>query len=191
MADRRIQATKQKLRGALLILLRETPFERVSVTDLCRESGVSRITFYAYYNDKFELAGEIFEEMLHAAEAIFDRLQESNPGRDPRLSCRHLLQAILLMEQENQDFMEQIGREGNPYLAFAYYWYVMRKAFDHSQKYVEELNPSFSVPMTVSFLCTGLWGFIRTGALEGRTEEEIGAMAEQLLDLLLSSQVFA
>lgn len=191
MPDCRIQKTKQKLRGALLLLLRDAPFEQLSVTDLCRESGVSRITFYAYYNDKFDLLGEIFGEMLQSAIAHFEKLQDGgNPGRDPRRSCRNLLQAILMMESESPEFMAQIAQEENSYLAFAYYWYVMREAFEHSRKYVEALRPVFSAQMTVNFLCTGLWGFIRTGALEGKTEEELGALAEQLLDSILNSSVF-
>jgi AcrR family transcriptional regulator len=191
MTNCRTQKTKQKLRDSLLLLLQDAPFEHLSVTDLCKASGVSRITFYAYYNDKFDLISEIFEEMLHTAIDFFEQLQtDCNPEKDSRLSCRHLLQAILMMEKENQEFMVQIVREENSYLAFAYYWYVMRKVFNYSRKYVESLCPVFSVQMTVNFLCTGMWGFIRTGVLEGKTEEEIGILAGQLLDSILASPIF-
>lgn len=191
MADFRIQQTKQKLRTALLALLRDTPFERISVTDLCRRSGVSRITFYAYYNDKTELAGELFEEMLNDAVAIFSRLQaEKNSGDDPRLSCRNLLQAILQMEADNRKFLCRISQEGNAYLAFCYYRCVMRGAFEHSKKYLEQLQPAFPVEMTVSFLCTGLWGFLRTGNLAGNPEDSLRDMADRLLDILLCGDLF-
>ena len=33
-----------------------TPFEHVTVKDICQEAGVSRPTFYAYYRDKYDCA---------------------------------------------------------------------------------------------------------------------------------------
>lgn len=191
MSDTRIQKTKQKLQGTLLLLLRDTPFEQVSVTDLCKKSGVSRITFYAYYNDKAELIGEILGGMLQEATFVFNRLQaEGNPREDPHLSCRNLLRAILSLGRENAEFMTQITREENAYLAFSYYWYVMRQAFERSRTYIEALQPAFPVQMTTNFLCTGLWGFIQAGALEGKAEEELDDLSGRLLDILLTSPVF-
>jgi len=191
MEDTRIQKTKQRLRGALLLLLQDTPFEQVSVTELCKKSSISRITFYAYYNDKSELMGEILGEMRRETIQVFDRLQAgSNPREDPRQSCKNLLGAILTTEKEYPDFMAQISREENAYLAFCYYWYVMRQVFDYSRKYVEALSPAFPLQMTVNFLCTGMWGFIRTGAFEETPEESIDDLAGRLLDILLNSSVF-
>ena len=40
---------------ALLDLLAEMPFEKISLTDLCRVSMISRSTFYRYFEDKYDL----------------------------------------------------------------------------------------------------------------------------------------
>ena len=37
------------------------PFEKITVTELCRAADVSRITFYTYYDDKYALADRLFK----------------------------------------------------------------------------------------------------------------------------------
>lgn len=189
--DPRIQRTKTKLRVALAVLLKEVSFERVSVSDLCRRSGISRITFYAYYDDKFALANELFDEMLQSGKVIFHKLQErNNPAEDPRRSCCNLLSAVLEMREKNRDLMAQLNLEDNSYLAFSHDWYVLRKAEECSRKYIEALRPAYPPQMTANLLCTGLWGFLRTGFEEQRDPEQVRAQAERMLDTLLNSSIF-
>lgn len=40
---------------ALQDLARSMPFEEVAVTTVCREAGISRATFYRYFQDKYEV----------------------------------------------------------------------------------------------------------------------------------------
>jgi AcrR family transcriptional regulator len=191
MGDVRVEKTKERLRTALAFLLQEVPFERVSVTDLCRQSGVSRITFYAYYDDKFALADELFDEMLRCAARIFHELQDRyNPADDPRTSCRHLLDAALEMQEQYQDFLARLALESNSYLAYAYYWFVLRKAEEYSLRYVEALRPVYPARMAANLLCTGIWSFIRTGRQAGGSQEALRQQAEELLDTLLHTSIF-
>jgi len=50
--DRRIRKTRQAFRKALLKLLQEKPFEKISVTDLTNQADIARITFYKHYDSK-------------------------------------------------------------------------------------------------------------------------------------------
>lgn len=191
METLRSRDTKEKLRLALVMLLKDTSFEQVTVANLCRESGVSRITFYAYYDDKFQLAGEIFSELFQDASVIFQTLQAANnPSDSPEQSCRNLLSAILKMQKRHSDFMEQLALESNSYLAFSYYWYVLRKAGEYGYDYVKALGPKYDARMTVNFLSTGIWGFIRTGIAEKLPTEVIERQAEELLTSLLRGKLF-
>lgn len=52
--------TKKYLAATLKELLRSTPFEKVSVSDICDTCGVSRKTFYYHFQDKFALAEWVF-----------------------------------------------------------------------------------------------------------------------------------
>ena len=128
MADLRIEKTKTKLRSALSDLLKEMSFEHITVSDICRRSGVTRITFYAYYTDKFALVNEVFYEMYTAAAAIFHNLENTdNPKADPEQSCLHLLDAVLEMQRRYREMILQLALESNSYLAYAYHFYILHE----------------------------------------------------------------
>lgn len=60
----------RRIEDALVKLMRETPYESVSVTAICKEAGISRPTFYKNFNDKDEVVTSIFKQ-------IFERAKES------------------------------------------------------------------------------------------------------------------
>ena len=53
--DRRVQRTRQLLRGALFSLIQEKGFEAVSVQDIIDRANVGRATFYAHFDNKEDL----------------------------------------------------------------------------------------------------------------------------------------
>src|SRR5699024_12125820 len=63
--DRRIKRTRQHLKDALILLIKEKKFPSVSVTDIVRHSNINRSTFYAHYQDKEELMTCIIDELVH------------------------------------------------------------------------------------------------------------------------------
>jgi AcrR family transcriptional regulator len=65
--DRRIRRTRDTLGDALVELIREKPFEDITVQEILDRAGVGRSTFYTHYRDKQDLfLGEVedFFEML-------------------------------------------------------------------------------------------------------------------------------
>ena len=52
--------TKQTLALALKSLMSETPFSKISVSDICIKSGMSRKSFYYHFQDKYDLMNWIF-----------------------------------------------------------------------------------------------------------------------------------
>lgn len=57
--SRRVRMTKRLLKDALVELLEKKSLAEVKVTEVCELADVNRSTFYSYYNDVFELLGEI------------------------------------------------------------------------------------------------------------------------------------
>ena len=60
--DLRIVKTKKILFNSLLNLMKIKNFEKIKISDICEESLVNRSTFYAHYDDKYELLIDLFEE---------------------------------------------------------------------------------------------------------------------------------
>jgi AcrR family transcriptional regulator len=53
--DLRVLKTKRVLYEALMSLMQENSFESIKVSDICTKAYVNRSTFYAHYNDKYDL----------------------------------------------------------------------------------------------------------------------------------------
>jgi AcrR family transcriptional regulator len=63
--DRRIQRTRDALGAALITLMREKPFDAISVQDLLDLAGVSRSTFYTHFRDKDDLFLSDADDFFH------------------------------------------------------------------------------------------------------------------------------
>ena len=60
----RSRKTRERLKEALLRLLARRDILDVTVSRLCQEAGVNRSTFYAHYQDIYDLLTKIEEDML-------------------------------------------------------------------------------------------------------------------------------
>ena len=58
------QSMKHALAEGLRTIMRKTPFDNISVVDICNESAVSRRSFYRYFKDKYELLNWTYYDAL-------------------------------------------------------------------------------------------------------------------------------
>ncbi len=65
--DRRTIYSKMVIKESLLSLMKEKPFQKITVSDICEGAEISRPTFYLHYEDIYALLDEIGEEMLTSA----------------------------------------------------------------------------------------------------------------------------
>ncbi|MGM9669086.1 MAG: TetR/AcrR family transcriptional regulator [Faecousia sp.] len=69
------ELTKDSIKSAMLELSKDRPFREVSVTELCRKAGVSRMAFYRNYrvtNDVFfEIASDLNREVTETIGSPF------------------------------------------------------------------------------------------------------------------------
>ncbi|HOP58949.1 MAG TPA: TetR/AcrR family transcriptional regulator [Bacteroidales bacterium] len=74
---------KNKKREALLVsgkkLFWKHGFKRVTIDEICRDSGVSKMTFYRWFNNKTEFAKTIYEnEIRHGIERFNEIMQKED-----------------------------------------------------------------------------------------------------------------
>ncbi len=77
-------------------------FRRVSVDEICKEAGVSKMTFYRCFENKIELAKIIFSEMARGGVEKFYEIINSD------LSASEKLRKMLLLKMDNTN---DISRE--------------------------------------------------------------------------------
>lgn len=68
--NQRIALTKKLLQEGLLRLLETKHLEKISVTELCKESGINRATFYNHYYSPQELLTDIETRMTQQLKDI-------------------------------------------------------------------------------------------------------------------------
>jgi AcrR family transcriptional regulator len=86
--DPRIRRTRQLLQDALRNILKQKEFDKISVQDIAEAATVNRATFYAHYEDKFALLGELIRV------TFFDFLARRNANFDG--GCSTAFQVIIL-----------------------------------------------------------------------------------------------
>lgn len=78
--DHRAVVTEMMIKDALLTLLHETEYDKISVTALCRTAGITRATFYLHYQNLDEVLDEVLDDALRLTEIdpAFGRLESSH-----------------------------------------------------------------------------------------------------------------
>lgn len=162
MEDKRITKTKRNIKATLTDILQEMPFEKISVAEICRRGDISRITFYAHYEDKYDLAEEIFSDHVQEAYDKYHALQaENNPGNNGFIGYQNLLEAILSLYYDNYAFFSHTTSSENPYL-FSAYFNRMYVSVDSYLRRHTFLKPRFSFHQTAALICNGLFGVINS-----------------------------
>lgn len=65
--DRRTRYTKNLIKDTLLELMHEKSFDKITVTELCRNAEINRGTFYLHYVDIYAVLDELEEDALRGA----------------------------------------------------------------------------------------------------------------------------
>ena len=193
MEDKRIQKTKQKLRETLVQMLQTQPFEQITVTELCEAAKMSRITFYAHYNDKFDLLEALMQQMLDAAMADFEEMQkQNNAQQNTQQTYNNLLDSILNLFIQYKDLLYHASQRRNPYMYYSFYQRIYRmvegkieEARAHNQLVPQLASRKFS-----SFICTGLWAYINECNHENNDLEQIRRETHTILNGIMGSEIF-
>lgn len=64
IVDKRVYKTLTKIENGMIRLLEDKPYKDINVKDICRESGISRGTFYQHYTNKDDFLYQYQKEMM-------------------------------------------------------------------------------------------------------------------------------
>ena len=188
--DRRILKTKRNLKATMIDLLGELPFEKITVAELCRRGETSRITFYAHYSDKYELADELFSDYIREAWADYHDLQrENNPENLGMQGYENLLECILRLIFRNFSFFSHVSPGENPYLFSVFFRHVQEQVAEYMQRHTG-LKCRYPVETVSALLCNGLLGVIDVLLAQKATPEAASELVRGMYQNLLHSKLF-
>lgn len=88
--DRRVRRTRRALREALIALILEKGYDRITVREILDRADVVRSTFYAHFGDKDALMLSCFTDMLAQLEAAVSVMDEGvDPARPAEILYEH------------------------------------------------------------------------------------------------------
>ncbi len=90
--DRRVRRTKNMLRDALLSLIKEKGYERITVQEIIDRADVGRSTFYAHFRDKEDLLVYGLEEVREQFTSAIDRADQRTGGSPSLVVFEHFAQ---------------------------------------------------------------------------------------------------
>ena len=105
--DKRVLLTKNLLKSALIQLMRESHISKISVRSLCETANINRSTFYAHYNDSYDLLNTLEEEVL---ENIKRDLKTQDFSENQPVSSQ-VLSRILYYVKENSELFQALLSE--------------------------------------------------------------------------------
>lgn len=110
--DLRVVRTKTAIRNALVELIEEKGFDAITVKDITTKANINRGTFYAHYQDKFNLMTKCQEEIMHEMSSIAKKKFPeviADLGSNPSPTMPFLLiTSILEFLNENSGFIKAV-----------------------------------------------------------------------------------
>ncbi len=104
--DRRVRKTKRALRDALAKLMMEKELHAITVRELTERADVHRATFYAHYQDIYDLFEQLESGVLSELDKIFNS--------DPSHSYDGVYHAIIDYVYNNTEIWHMLfGKHGN------------------------------------------------------------------------------
>ena len=117
--NRQVQRTKSWIFEALMLLMDEMPYSKISVSDISEKAGIARTTFYHNYDDKDDVVFEYLVKTFGTELLKIEKTQKDNKENIIvlMLDYKHMiahkkdLQKILA----NVDIVNRICREGQQF----------------------------------------------------------------------------
>ena len=116
-SDLRVRMTKRMLIDAFLQLRREKPLRRITVSELCARAGVGRGTFYAHYQDVYDLNEKLETRFLEEfSVALRDALENEQNVQSARRVCR----TVFALLEENEPLCQLMLSSDNACVAMRF-----------------------------------------------------------------------
>ncbi len=123
--NKRRRESVEKIEKAFMNMLQTKEINKISVSDICKKTGLNRSTFYANYIDIYDLADKLREKL----EKDFDNVFSDGGSRDAETMFTHIY--------ENQIFYKTYFRLGYAEKNNVYTFDIERAKKDFGDKYIE------------------------------------------------------
>lgn len=166
--NKRRRESRQRMESAFVRLLQERKLEEITVTDICKGAQVNRTTFYANYQDLYDLAEAIQRRLQQEVWSLFEDQGSENYDNPFLTLFRHI--------RENQLFYKTWFKlERNEDVAL-----LGEDIYRHTEQYGQIYYENRYMEYHIAFFKSGLNAIIKKWLENGCREEpeEIASVLE-------------
>ncbi len=177
-------AAQIKLKQGLVLLLDDFDFDQLSVSKICKEAGVHRSTFYAYYDNQYELLEDTKDYINDLFSREFDQLQSQldAPKENDSLIDSYYLKPYLAYIKNHQRLYKIYLKHLVDFDAVDNDEHLLNTQF--IQRYRENgVRNERQIRYMTTFYLAGLTAIIRDWVLAG-CEDEIDFLIETIQTII-------
>lgn len=165
MTNLKATVSESKILNAFVELLQIKDFAKISISDICDKSGVSRTTFYRYYKNKEDLVDSTIETIMSDLTVIFSRDPLMREGSQLEALCyvyNHGKLCQVLLKKFPEIKVASTNYLKNAYLTSDIDLFKKLKEYQVSEKY--------SLDIHVSAVLAPIFKWIEEGFVESPAE---------------------
>ncbi len=193
--DLRVVRTIESIKEAFVALIEEKGFESITVKDITATAKINRGTFYAHYQDKYDLMNRCQEEfMLEMSNIAKQNIAKLVANINTNNSMLQPLEiAVLIFEflERNRKFIKAIlGPNGDLSFQTKLKNFMWKTLFESTENPIKQVNLLVPGEYLVSYIASAHIGVIQQWLLEDRKETP-QEMAQILSTITLNGPFFA
>ncbi len=94
--NKRRRESVEKIEKAFIEMLQTKEIKEITVSDICKKTGLNRSTFYANFLDVYDLADKLRENLENDFNEFFSNEQNSNERNSASKMFRHIKKSDFL-----------------------------------------------------------------------------------------------
>lgn len=169
------QKYRQWIIDAMIVLLKEYPYEDITIKQITLQADVSRQTFYRHFKSKEDII-RIYSDV------ICDEIAERLLGIEEK-SVENLFRCYFLFWNEHKDILELVRVSNCEHLLIAHYNEVMMDTLDILKDFLTQYNDG-EFALIKAFLIGGLYNMKMFWQNQGYQEkpEEVARLVSGLFE---------
>lgn len=123
--------TSKKMHNALFTLLENTPFDMITIKELCKQANINRSTFYGHYNSMIDLLNDAKIQVLNNFFVNFKQnlLEDSINNNNESNSIDNYIIPYLKFVKSNKVVFKVFVENLQTFNANEYYEYLLNQIF--------------------------------------------------------------
>ncbi|MDF2685129.1 MAG: transcriptional regulator, TetR family [Clostridia bacterium] len=177
--NRRVKYTKLVLKESFIKILEKKDISQISIKEICEDADINRATFYAHYNDQYDLLSKIENELFDNINAHLSEIYQINNDMNAVITAEKIFEYI----KENAKLCKLLLSDRGD---FNFQKQLMMLVYD---KIITELTGNNKIAKddaeyVYSFTITGCVGFVQKW-LNDDMKKSARYMAETVIKLTI------